>query len=101
MNNSLQGTQALTWRSYQLIRKKAMDQERSLAGLVISLSIAFFLVITSSMVVNSFISSWENKETIQENRRENLVESRSLVLNIQETKSLEFFYLNNKKDTVS
>lgn len=101
MNNSLQGTQALTWRSYQLIRKKAMDQERSLAGLVISLSIAFFLVITSSMVVNSFISSWENKQTIQENRRENLVESRSLVLNIQETKSLEVFYFNNKKDLVS
>ncbi len=33
------------WKSYQIIRKKAMEQELSWSGLMISLSIAFFIVV--------------------------------------------------------
>lgn len=36
------------WRYYNQIRKKAMEQEFSWSGLVISLSIAFFIVIAAA-----------------------------------------------------
>jgi len=40
------------WRYYNSIKKKAMEQEFSWSGLVISLSIAFFIVIISSFSLN-------------------------------------------------
>jgi len=36
------------WKYYNNIKKKAMEQEFSLSGLLISLSIAFFIVIISA-----------------------------------------------------
>ncbi|MCU0679338.1 MAG: hypothetical protein MUC28_02740 [Planctomycetes bacterium] len=36
------------WKYYHTIRKKAMEQEFSWSGLFISLSIAFFIVITTA-----------------------------------------------------
>jgi len=36
------------WKYYNAIRKKAMEQEFSWSGLVISLSIAFFVVVTTA-----------------------------------------------------
>ena len=43
------------WKYYNTIRKKAMEQEFSWSGLLISLSIAFFVVIASASVL-SFIN---------------------------------------------
>ncbi|NTU98561.1 hypothetical protein HGA64_00955 [Candidatus Falkowbacteria bacterium] len=43
---------SLTWRSYNSIKKKAMEQEFSLSGLVLSLSIAFFIVIGSAQALS-------------------------------------------------
>ncbi len=40
------------WKSYNLIKKKAMEQEFSWSGLVISLSIAFFVVASSAQVLS-------------------------------------------------
>lgn len=39
------------WKYYNQIRKKAMEQEFSWAGLCISLSIAFFIVIATALVL--------------------------------------------------
>jgi len=40
--------QKIGWKYYNRIKKKAMEQESSWAGLAISLSIAFFIVIVSA-----------------------------------------------------
>ena len=40
------------WKNYNTIKKKAMEQEFSWSGLLISLSIAFFIVIISAFVLN-------------------------------------------------
>jgi hypothetical protein len=42
------------WKYYNTIRKKAVEQEFSWSGLFISLSIAFFVVIVSALLL-SFI----------------------------------------------
>ncbi|MDO8668273.1 MAG: hypothetical protein Q7K35_04230 [bacterium] len=43
------------WKYYNSIKKKAMEQEFSWSGLLISLSIAFFIVIISASAL-SFIN---------------------------------------------
>jgi len=40
------------WKSYNRIKKKAMEQEFSWSGLVISLSIAFFIVLFCAQGLN-------------------------------------------------
>ena len=40
------------WKYYNKIKKKAMEQEFSWSGLVVSLSIAFFVVIAVSFSLN-------------------------------------------------
>ena len=42
----------ISWKSYNLIKKKAMEQKFSWSGLLISLSIAFFVVILFSAMLN-------------------------------------------------
>jgi len=45
------------WKSYNSIKKKAMEQEFSWSGLVLSLSIAFFIVLASAGALNIFHNS--------------------------------------------
>ncbi len=45
------------WKYYNTIKKKAMEQEFSWSGLVLSLSIAFFIVIASSLSLNMLKNS--------------------------------------------
>jgi hypothetical protein len=59
------------WKSYNKINKKAMEQEFSAAGLFISLSIAFFIVLASSMILNSIFLSLKN-----ENQNENFIKQK-------------------------
>ena len=47
------------WKSYNQIKKKAMEQEFSWSGLVISLSIAFFVVLASAQGLNMAYQSLE------------------------------------------
>jgi hypothetical protein len=42
----------LGWKYYNIIRKKAMEQEFSWSGLIVSLSIAFFIVISMALLLN-------------------------------------------------
>lgn len=53
------------WRYYNSITKKAMDQEFSWAGLVVSLSIAFFIVVFSASFLNAAYKSI-NEQTYQD-----------------------------------
>jgi hypothetical protein len=39
------------WKYYHTLKKKAMEQEFSWPGLIISLSIAFFIVISSAIIL--------------------------------------------------
>lgn len=47
------------WQSYQLIRKKAVEQELSWSGFIVSMSIAFFLVIVCSLSLRMVAQSLE------------------------------------------
>lgn len=40
------------WRYYNSIKKKAMEQEFSWSGLVLSLSIAFFVILAAAFTMN-------------------------------------------------
>ncbi|MFH1427932.1 MAG: hypothetical protein ABIG60_05415 [Patescibacteria group bacterium] len=48
------------WKSYNRIKKKAMEQQFSWSGLIISLSIAFFIVIISAMALSFVHQSLES-----------------------------------------
>jgi len=47
------------WRYYNQIRKKAMEQEFSWFGLLVDLSIAFFIVISSAFFLSCLQKSIE------------------------------------------
>jgi len=46
----------LTWASCNKIKHKAMQQEFSWSGFIVSLSIAFFVVVSSSYSISIFVS---------------------------------------------
>lgn len=50
------------WKSYRLLRKKAMEQELSWSGLIISISIAFFIVATCATALRVIVTSLEEKK---------------------------------------
>ncbi|MDD5032118.1 MAG: hypothetical protein PHR36_03680 [Patescibacteria group bacterium] len=56
-NNS--GLNFIGWKSYNRIKKKAMEQEFSWSGLIVSLSIAFFIVIASAQILSAVYQSME------------------------------------------
>ncbi|MFH1255184.1 MAG: hypothetical protein V1667_01810 [bacterium] len=45
------------WKYYNTIRKKAVEREFSWSGLLISLSIAFFIVVASALFLNFIFTS--------------------------------------------
>lgn len=53
------GFSHIGWRYYNQIRKKAMEQEFSWFGLLINLSIAFFIVISSAFFLSLLQKSIE------------------------------------------
>jgi hypothetical protein len=59
------------WKSYTLLKKKAMEQELSWSGLIISLSIAFFIVAGCAATLRMFVTSIEaaKNESFQKNER--------------------------------
>lgn len=73
-------TQSLSWKSYQLLRKKAMEQELSWSGLVISLSIAFFLVVACALTLRFVAISIEsNNHQIPHDQHERVLDVQNLV----------------------
>ena len=50
------------WKYYKQIKKKAMEQEFSWSGLMISLSIAFFIVVVSSFSLSLLFNAIEKAQ---------------------------------------
>jgi len=53
------------WKHYNQVLKKAMEQEFSWFGLLISLSIAFFIVLFSAIILNL---AYQSIETTKNNK---------------------------------
>ncbi len=80
----------INWKQYNLIKKKAMEQEFSFTGLILSLSIAFFIVIAAAYILSSFYTIFEMKAfNISEIEGENIYYE--AVIN---TEGSESYYLN-------
>ena len=59
------------WKYYNSIKKKAMEQEFSWSGLLISLSIAFFIVLLCAQILNityNSISETKEREALLEQK---------------------------------
>lgn len=55
------------WKYYNSIKKKAMEQEFSWSGLVLSLSIAFFIVISSAFILSCIYKSLSLEKNYSQN----------------------------------
>ncbi|NTW22530.1 hypothetical protein HGA34_03235 [Candidatus Falkowbacteria bacterium] len=77
----------ITWRSYNSIKKKAMEQEFSMSGLALSLSIAFFIVLGSAQALSVTYQGIMAAEQLQNQ------ETKQNQLNQEEFKKLSFAYL--------
>lgn len=56
------GLDFIGWKAYNQIKKKAMEQKFSWSGLLVSLSIAFFIVLLSVTALNAFYQSIERSK---------------------------------------
>jgi hypothetical protein len=68
-NISANAIRHIGWKYFNSIRKKAMEQEFSWSGLLISLSIAFFIVFSTSQALNfayEKIAAVKNHETAEQ-----------------------------------
>jgi hypothetical protein len=80
------------WKYYNTIRKKAVEQEFSWSGLIISLSIAFFVVAASASAL-SFIN-----HTIEFQKQNQEILNKKIHLLEINTYLSEDFYKNIAKD---
>ena len=60
------------WKYYSHIKKKAMEQEFSWSGLLISLSIAFFIVIMTATALHLVHESYLKAKAIEDVRHQGL-----------------------------
>ncbi len=71
-------THSFGWKSYRLIRKKAMEQELSWSGLIVSLSIAFFIVISCAFALRAIAVSLEHKQSSPSSQNERVLDFSNL-----------------------
>ena len=64
MDNQEMAIGHIGWKYYNSIKKKAMEQEFSWSGLFLSLSIAFFVVIVSALLLSWFYESFQTTTAI-------------------------------------
>lgn len=77
------------WKSYRLLRKKAMEQELSWTGLIISISIAFFIVATCATALRVIVTSLEEKKNSSAPKNERVLNSGYLAQSIFGIKSAQ------------
>ena len=65
---------SVSWKSYQLLKKKAMEQELSWSGLIISLSIAFFVVAGCAITLRMIATSLEEAQASKKNGQEQVID---------------------------
>ena len=83
------------WKYYNTIRKKAVEQEFSWSGLLISLSIAFFIVTISALFLNFIF----NSVTASERRRGLVNENiyyleKTIQINLSAEQNIKYFNIN-------
>lgn len=72
------------WKYYNQIKKKAMEQEFSWSGLLVSLSIAFFVVFVSSFILS------KTYEVIERNQNKSSLSPQNVyILDSVDIKSLQ------------
>lgn len=85
----------LSWKSYNLVKKKAMEQEFSWSGLVVSLSIAFFIVLASAQGLSLLYQS-----TVNQQNQERLNDKKIYHLESAEWLKQNYLFKNYSKMTV-
>jgi len=72
MNNlrfaKVNGFELLSWKNYNQIKKKAMEQEFSWSGLFLSCFIAFFIVVLCALSLNFVQKEISKKANISQNQ---------------------------------
>ncbi len=102
---AINGFEHIGWKYYNNIKKKAMEQEFSFSGLLISLSIAFFIVIIMSSSLSLAYKSLSNTGNanflsdnlyILEGNHDYSLDNylNKKVFNIEKIKTVEFRYLS-------
>jgi len=66
------GIEPISWRYYNRIRKKAMEQEFSWSGFLISMSIAFFVVIMTASLLGGIYNSIEKAQYREKAMEDNI-----------------------------
>ena len=66
------GIEPIGWRYYNRIKKKAMEQEFSWSGFLISMSIAFFVVIIVAGLLGGIYNSIEKAQYRERAREDNI-----------------------------
>jgi len=87
----------LSWKSYNLIKKKAMEQEFSWSGLLISLSIAFFIVISCAQALNLIHQSMVRKNHEQQSQYQQIYRLENNKNDKDEATYLHTEYINEEQ----
>jgi len=87
------GFSFIGWKSYNQIKKKAMEQEFSWSGLILSLSIAFFVVLASAQILSTVYQSMEKARQEKNLVNQNIYHLESIEhINSQTSEVLEKFF---------
>jgi hypothetical protein len=100
INKKAESFQHIGWKYYHSIRKKAMEQESSWSGLLISLSIAFFIVFVSSQTMNLAYEAMTAKKVNGKQGGENiyyLENTGHINTGVMESSTLEYIELSLNK----
>ncbi len=86
------------WKYYNSIKKKAMEQEFSWSGLILSLSIAFFVVLASAFILSFTYNSMmgtKNDESLKTQKIYYLESIDQINIQAMINKNNKYFYINN------
>jgi flagellar basal body-associated protein FliL len=82
------------WKYYNTIKKKAVEQEFSWSGLLISLSIAFFIVITSALILNFIFNSIDGARQNRELSNKNIYYlEKTIQTNLATKQNIKYIYI--------
>ncbi len=90
-----------SWKYYNTIKKKAMEQEFSWSGLLVSLSIAFFVVLACAQALSMVYTAIERTKIEEKPIEQKIYQLESFKhLNIQVIENTKYLELINSKSMV-
>lgn len=82
------------WKYYNTIKKKAVEQEFSWSGLLISLSIAFFIVTASALILNFIFNSIDGDRQNRELSNKNIYYlEKTIQTNLATKQNIKYIYI--------